>query len=843
MTDPKKQQPLEGGATIISPVLEKSPQYSPMRDVTSLLPDQNIDTQASRQQVTSLPGDKNALERSDEERKQSAQSQTFSDLMNECAVDPANVQTTGDPNAVDLDELFGEIANESQVLEGSAYTVPDAEVKYITEMTSSEFNRFLDAAPDFFPDELFDPILFDVQAGQEDGAPQDVNQAKGEPLLELPDLSPDKINQAIGPFDSLAETAVDMFDFIHLPQAEPESKKPADAAINVYNFTNFPEAEPAPFPMVSPELLNLNLPVQQYPDLPPAQTYPPIPDETLGLPHQSGPHSYSTPLQNSKVDSSQGLDIPTKPHSIQYSKGRGLAQYLPQFPHSMDSRIWPALSPVKSSYAQVATPKPGFRALPSQLAAPQVTPPRVESPQILLERPGRMDLGLSERLQTTTDFVQPALADVNVDAPSPASQARVSPGSGSSSETSPDHPVVQRRKTSKPQLPKSLASNYYRIYREDENIKRAKIRGDNPDKQINPRTEKILAFKPEEHYTTLKRPPKPWDVFRYTDQGELQSNEYYSPEEIRRFLYENPQHRKKGLILWIQRKPADCGRRYPNYASQRCRFKDCAARHNLIGSGQYRVAFDQMSPKGKNYDPHYNAGYVHLYCLEKFLDFPKICRDLVVRAEDRNLPEEPKQHNNMALSMKQEVDFANSFVAQCKEGEIPNRYPHYKMRNRPHDGTLCHALSTVKVNFEPQTAKKRRMQRGTKTAIELHMGDLERETALSTRNAAVKKGKESKLAKRKHEESNSESEIEETREISEAESQRPQKRQRTQVAETAVMVAPQTAVMRAPEAPVVVALETAGKGVPDPPAGPMTRAKKRSIDEEAGGSSAKRRKF
>ena len=785
------------------------------------------------------------MEQTDKERKQSAQSQTFSDFLNECAVDPANVQITGDPNAVDLDELFGETANESQVLNGSAYSAPDEVGKHITDMTSSEFNRFLDAAPSFFPEELFDPIQFDVQAGQQDSLPQDVNQATGEPLLELPDLSPGTMNQIVGPFNSFAETALDMFDFPNIPQAgaemkppaetamdtfdfnnflqaEPKPNPPTDAAVDAFDFKKFPGAKPEPFTTVNPELLNLDLPIQQHLNLPPAQMYPPVPDGILGLPQHSGPYLYHTPVQNPTVHSSQASNIPMKPHSVHYSKGQGLAPYLPQFPHSSDSQVWPRLTPVKASYAQVATPKPGFRTFSQEVVPQQVAPF-----QIPHDTSGRMNLGLSERVQDSIDFVQPIVADVNVEAPSPESQTRVSPGSGSSSETSPDHPVVQRRKTSKPQLPKSLASNYYRIYREDQNVKRAKIRGDNPDKRINPRTEKILAFKPEEHYATLKRAPKPWDVFRYTDQGELQSNEYYSAEEIRRFLYENPQHRKKGLILWIQRKPADCGRRYPNYASQRCRFKNCVARHNLIGSGQYRVAFDQMSPKGKNYDPHYNAGYVHLYCLEKFLDFPKICRDLVVRAEDRKLPEEPKQHNNMALSMKQEVDFANSFVAKCKEGEVPSRYPHYKMPKRPHDGTLCHALSTVKVQFEPLTARKRRMQRGTKTAIELHMGDLEKETALSARGNAVKKGKETKLARRRREASDSESEYEEVGEVSEAESERPAKRKRTQVAETAVMVAP----------------ETAGTGGPGPLAGPMTRAKKRSIDEEGEWSSAKRRKF
>ena len=32
-----------------------------------------------------------------------------------------------------------------------------------------------------------------------------------------------------------------------------------------------------------------------------------------------------------------------------------------------------------------------------------------------------------------------------------------------------------------------------------------------------------------------------------------------------------------------------------------------------------------------------NAGYVHLFCLERFMEFPDICSKLGVRAEDRVL--------------------------------------------------------------------------------------------------------------------------------------------------------------------------------------------------------------
>ena len=71
------------------------------------------------------------------------------------------------------------------------------------------------------------------------------------------------------------------------------------------------------------------------------------------------------------------------------------------------------------------------------------------------------------------------------------------------------------------------------------------------------------------------------------------------------------------------------------------RLSDCCARLNLIGQAAFRVVFDERH-KHEDYDPLHNAGCIHLFCLEKYFDFPDICAKLNVSAEDRSLPKVSK---------------------------------------------------------------------------------------------------------------------------------------------------------------------------------------------------------
>ncbi len=796
MTGPNEQQSTKDNITTPPGMHNEEPsESSPERHAK--FPEPQATTQASEEPIFLSPvNPTNSIVTESTDKKPSRSSlQPFLEFLNDQILDPAMHYQTGENFAA---------------VDGSAYCAPETFTD-VADMSAAEFEQLFASAPTFFPEDLINPfelvghggsenapkehvnqearkssvinvspssidgIFASLIEGQEGVPQQPVDQALSESLVTQPNQSLEALSQSFVPmlggqegvpcqpaYQAARESLViqpdqsrEILDEIFGPMPGAFDE-PNTLAETFVDVTNF-----ANLPQDEPERIPTVSSGFPTPLLPVQQDYYPAPTRVYShLPDDTfglpGQYSYPFPLQSSNTYTQQYINVPSQPHSYLHSK-----QPNPQTP------------------LQSYPPPSGWSAIPVQGS-------------------------------------HPALADPNFE-PYPAkSQARAS--TSSTEESSPDHPVVERKRTLRAKLPKSLASNYYRIYKEEqEKVRKAREANEG---RISARTEKILAFNPEEHYAPLKRPPKPWDIFEYTDQGELQTNTYYTAVEIRRYLYNNPQHQKKGIILWIQRKPADSGRRYPNYASQRCRFHDCPARGNLIGSGQYRVAFDQMSTKGKNYDPHFNAGYVHLYCLERFLDFPEICQRITVRAEDRLFPEEPKQHNNMALSLKEEVEFANFFIANCAEGRVPPKYPRYNMRDRPHEGTLTCALSHVKLQYEPRTAAKRRQERGTKTALENHKGDLVVETALSSRLAAVKKGEETKRAKqrnRKRDNGESDTETESPGEDSEADSDRPRKRQKRRHTQS-------------PQAESV-----------DPLAGPMTRAKKRSVDEASEEPSLKRR--
>ena len=258
----------------------------------------------------------------------------------------------------------------------------------------------------------------------------------------------------------------------------------------------------------------------------------------------------------------------------------------------------------------------------------------------------------------------------------------------------------------------------------------------------NKRTQNYLTFNPEKVYTPLPKTPASWASFSYTPEGELEAHKFYSVSKIRQYLTQHPLHQYRdtgdsnsadgstpSLILWIQRNPADSARRYPYPSSNRCRFDKCFATHNCINQGQYRVAFDEQSWKEANHDPQHNAGYVHLYCLEKYFDFPKLCRELDVRVEDRRLPHEPTSSNRMMMSTSHEVKVTAEFIQTCKYSSgVPEGYPDHNLKDRPYEGTLTHRLALAKIEAQPYHLKLREDRRTGGSTVPGHLGNLELET-------------------------------------------------------------------------------------------------------------------
>ncbi|KAL8823329.1 MAG: hypothetical protein Q9191_005956 [Dirinaria sp. TL-2023a] len=243
----------------------------------------------------------------------------------------------------------------------------------------------------------------------------------------------------------------------------------------------------------------------------------------------------------------------------------------------------------------------------------------------------------------------------------------------------------------------------------------------NPE-NLKSRTRKILEYDPRAVYKENRAEPfENWgNCFGYTMDCELLPGMAFTVEEMNQYFFAHP----RGFRMWIQRNPSDSKRRYGHSASARCRIKDCPADYRLIGQAQYRVAFDERYQE-TNYDPMHCAMYCHLFCLEKFFDFPALCAQLDVRAEDRELPKEPAGRNRMLFSTEEEKEIAQEFISACQHDKVPASYP----RDGTHHGSLTHMLALKKVELEPKRISEARKERNARSTFEVHLGDLELENA------------------------------------------------------------------------------------------------------------------
>ena len=210
------------------------------------------------------------------------------------------------------------------------------------------------------------------------------------------------------------------------------------------------------------------------------------------------------------------------------------------------------------------------------------------------------------------------------------------------------------------------------------------------------RTLNIAHFDPSLFYKPLAGRPKSWNtpnststLFEYSAEGELDPRCEFSREQMSDYLTYHPQHtfygsspstKNSGLNIWIQTTPADAGKRYPTNLSSKCRFADCPAPNRSIRNGQFRVTFDEQSVFGEAVDPYHSAGYVHLFCLEKNFDFPRLCKRFNIQGDDRKFPE---GRNKMAITRDHPamLDIVNEFIQSSVPwgGERPEDWYQYSL--------------------------------------------------------------------------------------------------------------------------------------------------------------------
>ncbi|TKA70745.1 hypothetical protein B0A49_07654 [Cryomyces minteri] len=255
---------------------------------------------------------------------------------------------------------------------------------------------------------------------------------------------------------------------------------------------------------------------------------------------------------------------------------------------------------------------------------------------------------------------------------------------------------------------------------------------------MNNRSGKIHEYDPEMVYKSLPSSAKAWSgsnhSFEYNADGELYK-QTYSAEALNEFIHEHPISEGFSLKLWIQKTPADSARRYLNYTSSKCRFADCPIPTKTIRQGHFRVALDERWHTHKETtDPFHVAGYVHLYCLERFTDFLEIVRRCDIEVDTRELADEPYGRFAAALTRCPSASVAQKFIQACRVNRLEQVCPDYSrhdsVRNgapKPYENTLTFRLNSEKERARHWSSKKALLQRGEKDSrILQHLGDLEK---------------------------------------------------------------------------------------------------------------------
>jgi hypothetical protein len=213
-----------------------------------------------------------------------------------------------------------------------------------------------------------------------------------------------------------------------------------------------------------------------------------------------------------------------------------------------------------------------------------------------------------------------------------------------------------------------------------------------------------------------------------------------STRQIQDYIRAYPADGDKHLIMWIQKTPADSGRRAGSPQHFKCLFRDCPVQQwgdGTIMTGEFRVAFDEKHGKYRNeVDPFDCVAYAHLYCMERFLDLDKVCRFGDVRVDVRSsMPKEPKGKAAFSFSGHPALPILERFVKLASRNMLRGssnfaRYPvhdDYKRGERkPHANLLVCQLHQTVLRHLPDSQREQFARRAISTGQrEIHLGDLE----------------------------------------------------------------------------------------------------------------------
>ena len=159
----------------------------------------------------------------------------------------------------------------------------------------------------------------------------------------------------------------------------------------------------------------------------------------------------------------------------------------------------------------------------------------------------------------------------------------------------------------------------------------------------------------------------------------------------------------------------------------------------------------ELSVQHPDHDHFLNAAYFHLYCIERFLNFPEICAKLNVSAEGRDARKEKNRKNRFRLGLSEEEKVVQDFVEANGSSNsqsasnirviggnpwvahLPRPSP--DQSSLPYRGTLSHQLVLTKLHYGGRGRINLRKNREDKAGYEgsnitRHLGDLRKEAEL-----------------------------------------------------------------------------------------------------------------
>ncbi|KAK8245398.1 hypothetical protein HDK77DRAFT_427259 [Phyllosticta capitalensis] len=342
------------------------------------------------------------------------------------------------------------------------------------------------------------------------------------------------------------------------------------------------------------------------------------------------------------------------------------SQYLTAVPGALDP------FGLDNTFYEQPTSTWGELNIQSQQTAPYYAPPTVHAPVASSQANAPPTIQTVQALQSRPRLDSPDFAASTVHAPVAPSKAALLPPRSQAVQA-----LQSRTRLDSPEFTAPINIADYKLERPEHDSKHSWVRINKTTMGLTKRSGKINTYDPEKMYETFAHPQGPWQStsfqFMYAPHGEL-SMPTYSVEQIKQFIYEHPVSADCKLRLWIQKCAADSARRYPTSTLNRCRFANCPVR-DVLGNdgtmiaGHYRVCVDEKSFKhDQRVDPYKTTAYFHLYCFEKFLDLPDVCRlpNVEVRADLRQFQSEPKSKFNASLAGERAGAIAERFIESCR---------------------------------------------------------------------------------------------------------------------------------------------------------------------------------